>query len=65
MLVFCAVKSLGLVSTNVSEEHTASIFSPEDGSSMFHGNVVSVYNSTKWCNLEVQNRHLHQRENLK
>jgi hypothetical protein len=51
MLVFWVVMPCGLVDTNVSEEHTAFIFSPEDG---------GIYLQVTWhYNPEDQHGHLH------
>jgi hypothetical protein len=42
---------------NVSEEHTATIFSPEGGCSMFLQNTGNIYKSTWYHNPQGHHRH--------
>jgi hypothetical protein len=59
MLIFGVVTPCGLVRTNVSEEHTASIFKAVCFSEM----LVSTYKSTRRYNPEDKHRHLYRRKN--
>jgi hypothetical protein len=52
--------------TNFSEKYTVFIFSALKTETVcFSETLVSIYKSTRRCNLEDQHWHLHRRENLK
>jgi hypothetical protein len=53
------------VYTKVSAEYTASIFSPEEGDSMFRRNFGLHLKSTRRHRPEQHKQYLHRRENLK